>query len=63
MISLKYDYKKQTLQYALIFLFGWITAVIGSAAVDYTHKKQMLELEKEKLMLQIELHKIDLQKD
>ena len=55
--------KNKHYKYTLIFLFGWVTAVIGSAAVDYTHKKQILELEKEKLMLQIELHKIDLQKD
>lgn len=44
----------------LYFFLGWMAAVVGSAAVDYTHKKEMLKLEKEKIRLQIKLHKIEL---
>ena len=55
--------KNKNYKHTIIFLFGWITTVVGGTAANYTHKKQMLELEKEKLMLQIELHKIDLNKN
>ncbi len=52
--------KRKTYKLMIYFILGWFAAVVGSAAVDYSHKKEMLKLEKEVLRLKIKLHEKDL---